>query len=104
MFVSKGIVYGCINLLEHFECLLRDTILILIGSFSKWDVNCEDIVRLYTKWHVIALYFILETYESLYTQWLTQLGDVHLDGLVQERRNSSASAMELRLPCINPSI
>ena len=28
----------------------------------------------------------------------------HLDGLVQERRNSSALAVELRLSCINPSI
>ena len=28
----------------------------------------------------------------------------HIDGLVQERRNSSALAMELRLSCINPSI
>ena len=27
-----------------------------------------------------------------------------IDGLVQERRNSSALAMELRLSCINPSI
>ena len=27
-----------------------------------------------------------------------------IDGLMQERRNSSALAMELRLPCINPSI
>ena len=26
----------------------------------------------------------------------------HVDGLVQERRNSSAVAMELRLSCINP--
>ena len=26
-----------------------------------------------------------------------------IDGLVQERRNSSALAMELRLSCINPS-
>ena len=29
---------------------------------------------------------------------------VNIDGLVQERRNSSALAMELRLSCINPSI
>ena len=29
---------------------------------------------------------------------------LYLDGLVQERRNSSALAMELRLSCINPSI
>ena len=28
----------------------------------------------------------------------------HLDGFVQERRNSSALAMELCLPCTNPSI
>ena len=29
---------------------------------------------------------------------------MHIDGLVQERRNSSALAMELRLSCSNPSI
>ena len=29
---------------------------------------------------------------------------VHIDGLVQERRNSSALAQELSLSCINPSI
>ena len=29
---------------------------------------------------------------------------IHIDGLVQERRNSSALAMELRLSCINPAI
>ena len=28
----------------------------------------------------------------------------HIDGLVQERRNSSALAMELRLSCTNPSL
>ena len=28
----------------------------------------------------------------------------HIDGLVQERRNSSAIAMELRLSCTNPSL
>ena len=27
----------------------------------------------------------------------------HIDGLVQERRNSIANALELRLPCTNPS-
>ena len=29
---------------------------------------------------------------------------LHIDGLVQERRNSIANAVELRLSCINPSI
>ena len=28
----------------------------------------------------------------------------HIDGLVQERRNSIALAMGLRIPCTNPSI
>ena len=30
--------------------------------------------------------------------------EAHIDRLVQERRNSSALAMELRLSCTNPSI
>ena len=29
---------------------------------------------------------------------------VHIDGLLQERRNSIANALELRLSCINPAI
>ena len=33
-----------------------------------------------------------------------EVGDQHCDELVQERRNSSAWAMELRLSCTNPSI
>ena len=32
------------------------------------------------------------------------LRDYGFDGLVQERRNSSALAMELRLSCTNPSV
>ena len=32
------------------------------------------------------------------------VGTSHIDGLAQERRNSSALAMELRLSCTNPSI
>ena len=35
---------------------------------------------------------------------MLRLWDVYSDGLVQERRNSSAIAMELRLSCTNPSI
>ena len=31
-------------------------------------------------------------------------GRAHVDGLVQERRNSSVLAMELRLSCTNPAI
>ena len=36
--------------------------------------------------------------------WTFLRGSVYFDGLVQERRNSRALAMELRLSCTNPSI
>ena len=35
---------------------------------------------------------------------MTQGQTPHFDGLVQERRNSSVLAMELRLSCTNQSI
>ena len=35
---------------------------------------------------------------------LSRETSLYFDGLVQERRNSSALAMELRLSCTNPSI
>ena len=37
-------------------------------------------------------------------RWIGPRVREHTDGLVQERRNSSALAMELRLSCTNPSI
>ena len=36
--------------------------------------------------------------------YLSNPGDAYIDGSVQERRNSSALPMELRLSCIKPSI
>ena len=42
---------------------------------------------------------------ALYIIFVVTLGTVHhFDGLVQERRNSIANALELRLSCTNPSI
>ena len=37
-------------------------------------------------------------------QFITELAYHHIGGLVQERRNSIANALELRLSCTNPSI
>ena len=67
-----------------------------------------------TLWHFRT---IVGAYSSglLYWQWLEQAciscvplfitsRHPHNDGLVQERRNSSALAMELRLSCTNPLI
>ena len=36
--------------------------------------------------------------------WFSLRNSLHFDGLMQERRNSSALAMVLRLSCTNPSI
>ena len=41
----------------------------------------------------IPMFFLFLTFQNY-----------HIDGLMQERRNSSALAMELRLSCLNPSI
>ena len=42
---------------------------------------------------------------SYYSEWLwTELAVHHIDGLVQERWNSTANALELHLSCTNPSI
>ena len=46
----------------------------------------------------------LEGGEPLPEPGMTQFTDENIDGLVQERRNSSAWAMELRLSCTDPSI
>ena len=49
-----------------------------------------------------AVYYCVEVGPALHK---TQLdGNCHVDGLVQEIRNSGVLAMELHLSCINPSI
>ena len=44
------------------------------------------------------------TYPCLRYLILAPLDSLHIDGLMQERRNSIAYALELRLSCTNPSI
>ena len=66
----------------------RHPYLSLMASHGVSFVNiCEKIDRVITAPHCI---------------WIPPQG--HVDGLVQERRNSSALAMELRLSCTNPSM
>ena len=72
--------------------------------------TCEQWAGTYTAWisNYIPLYIVWCNYLSMPhtfapgTEVLTDI--VHIDGLVQERRNSIASAMELRLSCTNPLI
>ena len=47
---------------------------------------------------LVLIWLISVSGEVLYAH------DVHIDGLVQVRRNSTANALELRLPCTSPSI
>ena len=47
--------------------------------------------------------------QAVYPNWLKLLWtnfeyETYIDGLVQERHNSIANALELRLSCTNPSI
>ena len=46
--------------------------------------------------------FIQQKHTSVH-KWQQTIGQ-HINGLVQERRNSIANAMELCLSCTNPSI
>ena len=50
------------------------------------------------------IYFLVEWLEKFPWKALIQLKFADTDGLMQERRNSIASALELRLSCTNPSI
>ena len=46
---------------------------------------------------------MLAIFSTAFTVYV-QYDDNHFDGLVQERRNSIANALELRLSCTDPSI
>ena len=71
-----------------------------IGRYiGGWASNC--IWKYYRNWLLIHALIpgILCWKETILTRW----GLDNIDRLVQERRNSSALAMELRLSCTNPS-
>ena len=60
-----------------------------------------DSVQLYTDTIPMDARPPLQHVNTEFCLWMTI---AYTDGLVQERRNSSALAMELRLACTNPSI
>ena len=58
-------------------------------------------------WNQWGSYFMIMPYDVTKPQWVNLLRPElvsNIDGLVQERRNSSALAIELCLSCTNPSI
>ena len=68
-------------------------------SRSLWR-HCNGVIQTKLTTTKLCVYTVhtKHTYNSRYGM------HQYIDGLAQERRNSSALAMELRLSCINPSI
>ena len=93
-----------INNLIFIECLFNQCpnldVWLHRPLHRGWASNC--IWKYYRNWLLIHALIpgILCWKETILTRW----GLDNIDGLVQERRNSSALAMELRLSCTNPSI
>ena len=76
-----------IRLLKHRGNLIQ---LVLEGGFPLTVHVC---------WFLNQLYHSCE-----YILWIHWFSILYFDGLVQQRRNSIANALELRLSCTNPSI
>ena len=58
-------------------------------------------------WYILVRIWLLNAANELKSRWANQnitCFKLHIDGLVQERRNLSAFAMELRLSCSKPSL
>ena len=73
-----------------------------VNSPHKWPVTrkmfpFDDVIMVPGEWASTLVWIYRRICES-------KLYIPHIDGLVQERRNSSALAMELCLSCINSSI
>ena len=72
------------------------TYIVIHHQWYKWLLRRH--IRYLTKILITSILYDI----MIITSTLPIVG--HSDGLVQERRNSSALAMELRLSCTNPSI
>ena len=81
----------------------RSTSLAFVRGIYQWPVNSPHkgpvMRKMFPFDDVIMLLWVLKSCLSS-----DSVIAVHIDGLVQKRRNSSATALELRLSCINPLI
>ena len=72
--------------------------------FLKWFTYLKSgLTGNYFSEHKI-LRQISKNYSLIQLIWKPDTGRFHIDGLVQERRNSIVNALELRLSATNPSI
>ena len=53
---------------------------------------------------LLTTYKVALTFKNINMDGKKSKTNQFIDGLVQERRNSSANALELHLSCINPSL
>ena len=84
---------------------------IIISSSPKRQF--QDTIKIWVSphicWNKRNTAHILKATTQTNSEWDTcqnpdLLYEIHIDGLLQERRNSIANALELSLSCINPSI
>ena len=68
---------------------------------------CKSWIRLFGIWQLWLNSLNAESFDKSWTLWMLnhmiKTFDQHFDGLLQERRNSIANALESRLSCTNPS-
>ena len=82
---------------SHFDCIWSLSFFFMKNKF--YVVNELLAVDCFQDYSVKCIWFYVLHHDTLSHNTIR-----HIDGLVQERRNSSALAMELRLYCINPLI
>ena len=82
-----------------------------LSSVRSSDINLwvisQEIPPDFNHWHLLENYRNEISFKSSRGQWVKdkwKIHPLHIDGLVQERCNSIANALELHLSCTNPSI
>ena len=106
-----GILCACI--LSLFHCVYTISLdmciheVLCLDTFPKWrnKDNQSLIYNFAGEKHNQCISLWIPQRESATTIFLYYcMVNVHIDGLVQARRNSIANALELRLSCTNPSV
>ena len=62
---------------------------------QRFWITCSSFMMSISRFHSVFCQAVCPVFANI---------NIYINGLVQERRNSSALAMELRLSCTNPSI
>ena len=97
----------CVN---YTSLTLYIIICIQIFSLSNYPLLCSEWrSALVIEWDHSNVWCLCTSQPRVETEWsqgisYQQKSGEHFDELVQERRNSNALAMELRLSCTNPTI